>query len=365
MSSVLDLTKQLITVPSTKDTPDKLKEVLEIAKKELEGFTIEEFEKDGVPSLLAYAGEKRPERFKIILNAHLDVVPGREEQYAPVEQEGKLWGRGVSDMKGAAAAEILVFKNLAKTLDYPLGLQLVTDEEVGGYNGTGYQIQQGVRADFAIAGEPTDYGVNTKAKGIVWAKIKATGKTAHGAYPWRGVNALGKIKEVLDRLEKDYPVPLQEEWKTTVNVAKIYTPNETFNKIPDSAELWLDIRYIPEDPHFYSKTEDRKLVTQRYFDSILPEGVTLDIAENDSPQFTDENNVFVQSLSNATKQVTGNLSPIIVKHGASDIRIFNEAGCDGVTFGPISGGLHTDEEWASIASLEEYYHILETFLKNL
>ena len=139
---------------------------------------------------MIYPQKTRPKKFKIILNAHLDVVSGREEQYKPYEKDGKLFGRGAIDMKGAAAVEILVFKEVAKRVSYPLALQLVTDEEIGGFCGTKYQIEKGVRADFVIAGEPTDFGVNNKAKGIIWLKIKTKGKSAHGAYPWRGKNAL-------------------------------------------------------------------------------------------------------------------------------------------------------------------------------
>jgi len=139
---------------------------------------------------LVYFQKTRPNNFKIILNAHLDVVSGRKEQYKPYEKDGKLFGRGAIDMKGAAAVEILVFKEIAKKVSYPLALQLVTDEEIGGFCGTKYQIEKGVRADFVIAGEPTDFGVNNKAKGIIWLKIKTKGKAAHGAYPWRGKKCL-------------------------------------------------------------------------------------------------------------------------------------------------------------------------------
>ena len=188
--SIILLTKSLISIPSTRNNKKALNDVLDLALKEVKDFTIERFEKEGYPSALIYPQKTRPNNFKIILNAHLDVVSGREEQYKPYEKDGKLFGRGAVDMKGAAAVEILVFKEVAKKVSYPLALQLVTDEEIGGFCGTKYQIEKGVRADFVIAGEPTDFGVNNKAKGIIWLKIKTKGKAAHGAYPWRGKNAL-------------------------------------------------------------------------------------------------------------------------------------------------------------------------------
>ena len=138
-SKILELARKLINIPSISKNPVALKEVLKISALELKDYTIEWFVKDEIPSLLAYASPSRPKRFKIILNAHLDVIPAKPSQFSPKIKDGKLYGRGAYDMKAAAAVEILVFKELAKKLDFPLGLQLVTDEEIGGFKGTKYQ----------------------------------------------------------------------------------------------------------------------------------------------------------------------------------------------------------------------------------
>lgn len=113
---ILPLTKLFITFPSTADNTSVKKRVIESAKTKLSGLTVEEFDKNGSPSLLAYSAPERPDRFRVILNAHLDVVPGAPSQYEPKEKDGKLYGRGASDMKGAAAVELLVFKELAPKL---------------------------------------------------------------------------------------------------------------------------------------------------------------------------------------------------------------------------------------------------------
>ena len=73
-SQVLDLTKQLVSIESIDAKKDKLQEVIDVAVKHLDGYTVEQFNQNGRPSILAYSGNKRPEKFKIILNAHLDVV---------------------------------------------------------------------------------------------------------------------------------------------------------------------------------------------------------------------------------------------------------------------------------------------------
>lgn len=353
--NILDLTKKLISIPSTKENPESLKGVLKVAKNELAGFEYKEFESNSIPSLLFYNTPELPEKFKIILNAHLDVVPAKEDYYSITEKDGKLYGRGTDDMKAAGAVEILVFKELAKNLDYPIGLQLVTDEEVSGYHGTGHQIREGIKADFVLAGEPTNFGVNNKAKGIIWLKIKSKGQTGHGAYPWNGDNAIWKMKQFLDKLQENFSTPSSEAWVTTVNLAKIETSNSTFNKIPDDCEVSLDIRYIPED----------KETILNKIKSMLPEGLEIEVLENEPAQSADENSQFIKSLRNSVKKVTGKESEVIVKHGASDIRFYDQVGIPGVTFGPIGAGLHSDEEWVDIKSLSDYYEILKDFLLEL
>ncbi len=355
LEQILALSKQLISFPSTKDNTGVLFDVLDYAKGYLSGFSIEEFTKNNTPSILVHNQKKGEKHFKIILNAHLDVVAGTKEQFVPFIKSDRLYGRGAIDMKSAAAVELLVFKEVASQVPYPLALQLVTDEEIGGYFGTKHQINQGVRADFTIAGEPTDFGINNQAKGIVWAKISTIGKTGHGAYVWNGENALWKINQILNRIKKAFPLPKKVAWKTTLNLARVETSNVTFNKIPDAAEAWVDIRFIPHD----SQT-----VIPELQKAIGKEG-TLELLENEPAQFTDQQNQFVKQLKQSVKKITGKTAKTIVKHGGSDIRHFNGVGCDGVTFGPTGVGLHSDEEWVSLESLSTYYRVLYEYLTHL
>ncbi len=355
LTKTINLSKSLISLVSTKSNPTMLKKVLELAIGEIKKYTIEYFEKNNSPSALIYFGKKRPERFKVILNAHLDVVDGKEGQFKPYEKNGRLYGRGAIDMKAAAAVLILVFKELAKKLNYPIGLQLVSDEEVGGFDGTKYQIEKGVRADFVIAGEPTDFGVNNQAKGIIWVEIETKGKTGHGAYPWQGKNALWRLKDILNKIQIRYPVPKKETWKTTINLAKIETNNDTFNKIPDWAKAKLDIRYIPKD--------DNNVLS--FLKKITKNKSHLKILLYEPSQFTSQDNFYLKKLKQVGKKILKKPLKTIVKHGGSDIRHFNQIGCDGVTFGPVGAGLHSDNEWVDVKSLENYFLILKEFLLEI
>lgn len=355
INQILDLSKQLILIPSTKENSNQLKQVLELAKKKLLDFNCESFESNGIPSLLFYNTKTRPKKFKIILNGHLDVVPAKEEQFKPYEKDGKLFGRGATDMKAGAAVLILIFRKLAKQLNYPIALQLVTDEEIGGFNGVRYQISQGVTCDFFITGESTHLNIKNEAKGIVWAKLTVKGKSAHGAYPWLGENALWKVKIFLDNLQKKFPVPKKTQWKTTANLAKIDTTNSTFNRVPDNASVMIDFRYIPEDA---------KIIHQQ-IKSLVPKGIKLEFIENESFHYSNVNNIYSKTLSEIFKKSTGKPVKIVKGHGASDARFYSEKNIPGIEFGPSGHGLHSDDEWVDINSLSQYYIILESFLKRV
>src|SRR4030042_1940409 len=285
-NDILTLTEKLISVSSTKENPKALEEALVISKKYLKGYETKVFKNKGFPSIIYYNTPKLPKRFKVILNAHLDVVPGNNTQYKAAIRGDKLYGRGACDMKAAAAVEILVFKELASKVKYSLGLQLVTDEEIGGFNGTEYQVKKGVRADFVITGERSDLDIDNMSKGVIWLKLKSFGKTAHGAYLWNGKNALTKLNLVLNKIWKIYPIPKKEVWKTTVNVGNVLTENQTFNKVPDYAEAWLDIRYIPEEKETVLKTIKK----------LTSKDIETELVLEDVPHYTKCDNKYIEVL---------------------------------------------------------------------
>ena len=68
--------------------------------------------------------------------------------------------------------------------------------------------------------------------------------------------------DLVRKLETLYPIPQKEAWQTTINLAKIETPNTTFNKVPDECTAWLDIRVIPEGGKHHS-TKDKKMHYQK------------------------------------------------------------------------------------------------------
>ncbi len=355
INKIIKLTKSFISIRSVQGDRKSLDKILNLALVQLNDFTVERFEHNGVKSALVYTTRKRPKKFKIIVNGHLDVIPAKKNQFTPKVVGDKLYGAGSMDMKASTACLIEVFKQVANKVDYPLGLQLVTDEEVGGFNATRYQIEKGVRADFVIAGEPTNFDIVNKAKGVLQVKISAKGRTAHGAYPWRGENAIWKMLEFLNILEKHYSISNREGWITTLNLSKIEATNRAFNKIPDDCMAWLDVRVIPRDEEAVLKKIKR----------IMPHGFLLEVVVQEPALHTDRRNEYVGKLKNVIQKTTGRKPTIRGANGTSDARHFARVNCPGVEFGPVGGDIGGDHEWVKISSLNKYCQILKSFLLSL
>ncbi len=351
----------LLAVPSTADRPDELRRALNVVLGFVgPGFTVERFESGGKPSALVYRGAHRS-RFRVILNAHLDVVPAPPDQFRPRREGSRLYARGAQDMKVSALVQAQVFGELAGGLPYQIALQLVSDEEVGGRNGTLYQVEHGVRGEFVIIGEHSGLDIVTESKGMVTATLRAVGRGAHGAYPWLGDNALVKLQSSLNNVLARYPIAAEAAWRTTVNLARIQTPNQARNQIPALAEAWLDIRFPPHDADLNGKTV-QEITT--YLAAFCEPGVTPVVHHADPPHRTDQDRPDVRALRQAARN-QGYRADFLRKHGAGDGRFYSDRGIDAVAFGVGGDGQHGPDEYVDTTTIAPYYEALKEFLHNL
>jgi succinyl-diaminopimelate desuccinylase len=355
----LDAACGLLAIPSTADRPDYLYRALAFVLDFVgSDFTVERFESGGKPSALLYRAAERPPRFRIILNGHLDVVPASTGQFRPRRDGARLYARGAQDMKVSALVEAQVFRELAAIVPYPLALQLVTDEEVGGRDGTLHQIEQGVSGEFVIIGEFSGLRLATDSKGMITATLRAVGRTGHSAYPWQGDNALVKLERSLARLLTAYPVATEEAWRTTVNVARIETPNQARNQIPALAEAWLDIRFPPEDTNLNGQSVEQ---VAAYLTSFCEPGVSPVIDHADPPHHADRYRPEMRALQQAVRG-QGYGADFVRKHGAADGRFYYQRGIDAVIFGVGGDGLHGSDEYVDTTTIGPYYQALREFL---
>lgn len=347
------LTCDLIRFQSTADKPDQVVAAMQYVENyvcNLPGLVMERSEAGGKPSVVATLRPTRQPR--LILNGHLDVVAAPPALFTPEVRDGRIYGRGAQDMKGSVAVMLHLLKTLAMSGERPnVGFQFVPDEEIGGTHGTGRLLEEGWSCAFFIAGEPTDLNIVNEHKGGVWLRLDLPGEPTHASRPWTGQNPLFALADGLQRLRERFPPPTEDRWQTTCTPTRVDMHNST-NQVPPVAKLHVDIRRIPaDDPH--------ELVAA--VAACFPTA-TVTINHMVSPLITAEEHTEVQRLMQTVQAVAGH-SPITYReHFGTDARFYSAAGIPAVCIGPVGAGLHSDEEWVDIASLEQYYHILHQFV---
>jgi succinyl-diaminopimelate desuccinylase len=295
----------------------------------------------------------------VILHGHLDVVPGRAEQFTPRVEGDRLYGRGAYDMKGGLAAMMCAVHDLAAEERVRVHFVCVSDEESEEIEarGSDYLVRQGYVGDFAITGEPTDMHIGIQAKGVLAMRIEVTGTAAHGSTPWVGDNAVLKAVDVFRQLEV---MPFARESsdlfdRPSINLGRI-VGGDALNKVPDLCAIDVDVRYLPgQDPDEIRAAVD-----------ALPD-VTVVKVFHRQPAIVERDDPFVQALGEAISHVSPPIAERlgVGRDGASDAISFIEAGVPAVECGPVGDGHHGPEEWVSIRSLGDYRRTLVEFVKLL
>ena len=348
------LTMDLVAIPSVTEDAAGRTAVIDYIEQycaALSSVRTFRFESDGMPSLVA-AFDAEP-RKTLILNAHVDVVPGRPDQFQPFERDGRIYGRGTQDMKAAAAAMLLVLKDLAEEGRKPdVSWQFVTDEEIGGEHGTGHLLANGYGGDFFLAGEPTDLEIVNRAKGILWVDVHLAGNPAHGSRPWDGTNPIPTLAAGISRVLERYPIPEEPIWRTTVTPSAIHG-GDAHNRVPTDCLLKLDIRRVPE--------EDTETIMQ--FVAQCFDGAQVTVLHNGSTLQSPEDDPHIRRLHQLIAAEEGTAT-FRDEHFGSDARFYSESGTPAVCFGPHGAGLHSHEEWVDIGSLERFYRILGSLVRS-
>lgn len=189
----------------------------------------------------------------LILNSHIDVVPEgdlqnwQDDPYSGVIRNGRLFGRGSSDMKGGTAALLLALEAIRANgieLKGDVIFESVIEEESGGA-GTLATILRGYKADAAIIPEPTNMKFFPKQQGSMWFRIYVQGKSAHGGTRYEGISAIEKAMVVIEKLRRleeqrnqKITDPLYENIKIPIpiNIGKINS-GDWPSSVPDLAVI--------------------------------------------------------------------------------------------------------------------------------
>ena len=286
---------------------------------------------------------------RVLLNAHLDVVPADEEMFRLREEGGRFAGRGTHDCLGnsAIAAQALIrTKGLASA-----GVVFSTDEETGGET-TEAMVRRGYgAADLVLVLDGAGYAITTAQKGVLTVSMKASGTACHGAEPWKGENAIDKLVDGYARVRELFPpVRPADEWRNTMIAATIGA-GTVHNRVPDEAEMVLNIRYTE------TTTADELLERLKQ-----ASGLTVEARMACPPVFfSDETPAFAR-LAECMRQTLGRDIDLIRMNGATDARHFAEIGVPVAIIGAPGEDPHGAGECVEADGLAAYEDMLTAFL---
>jgi succinyl-diaminopimelate desuccinylase len=364
---IIALSKQLIEIPSV---TGEEKEVMEHTRRLLEdiGVHVEVYGTEDRPIIYACVNPRAEKQ--IIFNGHLDVVPiakpdaWSKSPWNPVIEEGRLYGRGSSDMKSSCAVMIHLME-IVKDLDLSIsvGVHLVPDEEKGAAAGSKILVEKIVagelrRPDYIVIGEQSNLQVRVAERGMFGFLVKFYGRAAHtAASRVTGINAIAKASKGVLALE--HHIDKFHEWighpMQSVNIIEAGTVS---NQVPAVCTI----------------TVDRRLIIGETADDVVAEvKADLDKAGEGDPNWSwelvapkDENGNWQYTPANYTSPESelGQAFMKAVKAGietepelyatwagSTDGRLYRQAGMQTIGFGPLGFGAHGPDEFVFIDSL--------------
>jgi acetylornithine deacetylase/succinyl-diaminopimelate desuccinylase-like protein len=321
----------------------------------------------GRSNLLVRLSPRGEVRHRVLLAPHMDTVgePAYALQLTPVVRDGRIYGRGACDTKGSVAAFFQSLLNVAASGPRPnhteiLFVGLIDEENM--QLGSRHFAQHGPQGDLAIVGEPTGLEIVTAHKGDVWLRLRTTGRSAHGATPHRGKNAVTAMARIVLALETEYAAELAARpahprlGRPTVNVGRIDGGRQP-NIVPAECTIDIDRRTLPGETEAGVRREIIALL-RRHGLKAAYDNLRTNPCE---PLDTCPDLPLVRSLTRAAG-----------RKGTRGVHYFTDAaplaagGTPSVVFGPGDiAQAHTEREWLAISQLEKSIQILERFLRAL
>jgi succinyl-diaminopimelate desuccinylase len=376
-------TTQKLVAAASPNPPGNVTEAAEVAAGLLEaidGVRVARHETaPGIVNLVAVIAGARPGR-RLIFNGHLDTFPiGEGDWTVPplggTLRDGRLYGRGVSDMKGGIAAAITAARILAEMRERWCGELVVTlagDEENMGSLGSRWLLEHvpEARGDAMLCGDVgSPMVVRFGEKGLCWVEIEAKGKPAHGAHVHRGHNAIDRLRQALDGLKRleALPVtapaavtsaimaarPISEQLsgegeaetlqRVTVNIGTI-EGGISPNLVPAHAQAAVDIR-LPVGVDL----EAVEAALHNELDAC--EGVSWRIIRAYPPSFTPPDHEIVQCTVAAATKIFGRSPATNMRVGASDARLHRMFGVPSVVFGCTPFNMGGPDEYILVDEL--------------
>ena len=379
----LSFTKELIKIPSV--TPIDAG-AIDLVTKRLKslGFkcTILNFKDKNTPpikNLYARLGTSSP---NFCFAGHTDVVPTGNAKswdagpFSGIVKNGKIYGRGASDMKGGIAcfiAAVSEFIKDQKKFKGSISFIITGDEEGVAINGTkkvvNYLKKKKEKIDFCIVGEPSNRKVlgqmmKIGRRGSITAHLTLSGIQGHVAYPHEACNPSTPLIKILDKLKSTKLDNGTNNFQpSNLEITKIGTDSYADNVIPATSSATFNIRFNNKHNHSSLKKKISTIVqtiAKKYKCKPIVKFSETGTAFITRPGET------VRMMSQVIKKITNKKPVLSTSGGTSDARFIKDiAPC--VEFGLVGNTMHKINECVSVNDLKKlkkiYYKVLETYFK--
>ncbi len=320
------------------------------------------------------AGARAP---LLVFAGHTDVVPtGPVEQwtsdpFVPTLRDGRLYGRGASDMKTSLAAFVVAIENFLADRPEPhlsIGLLLTSDEEGPARDGTrqvcNWLQNHGEQVDYCVVGEPTAVArtgdtIKNGRRGSLSGRLTVHGQQGHVAYPQLARNAVHLAAPALAELAAT-------RWDegnaffppTTWQVSNMHAGTGAGNVIPGSAVVDFNFRF--------STASTPAQLQQRLQQVLERHGLQTSLQWNlGAEPFVTEPGALVRAATAAIRDETGLETTVSTTGGTSDARFLARICPQVVELGPPNASIHQIDEHIALADIEPLTNIYRRILETL
>ncbi len=314
----------------------------------------------------------------IVFNGHMDTVPiGAGWVHDPAGEvfNGRVYGRGSSDMKGALATIIVAIEEIIdsgqKEKLKSCKFAFVADEEAGGNYGTKSIIKK-IKGRYGVVMEGSVNNgiiyIRPGVRGSLWIELVSHGKSAHASNPAGGVNAVLNLADVLVSLknvnfkfEKHPYLP-----SPTISIGTTIIGGEKVNVIPDLAKSTLDIRMLPsQKKEDIIKVIEDLIKVQKYKNPTLNVDINV-IGENPAAEIPLTSRI-IEMARKAGKLEVGYEPDFIGGSGSNDSAFMIAEGIETITLGPgdfLNDNAHGKDESVSINTLLQLQNIYRRMIQD-
>lgn len=375
---LIKLTQNLIRIDSQNPPGDEFC-IARFVKKYLNNLGLKakiyEFKKRRPNLIATLIGKNR--RKSLLISPHLDTVPvGKNWHFNPFKgaiYKNRIYGLGATDCKGNLACALEVINSLIEdktVLNYELIFAATADEETGSDLGLIPLLGKGIlKPNAAVVLDSDDFSIIVTQKGLIHLKVKIQGKRAHGAYPWRGINAIDIAIDTIREIKKQKFRYTKNKYlrPPTINIGTI-RGGDKVNIVADWCEFELDFRFLPGMSAKILLKEIKGIIKKQIKrfsrKSKMPQiAAKIEIEGIQEPYYIDKMHSLITYLTKAMRKIK--LRPVIKgSEGATVITFFQHKNIPAVATGFGSGGCaHIADEYVKVENLYKGALALEEFLK--